>query len=197
MQTTIINGAYRITEWITRFVYLNMLWLLFTLAGVIGLGIFPATNATFAVARKWNMGEEPPVFPTFVNVYKKEFGKSNLIGYSLLVLGMLLKYDMQTFHPIVLKYLAGFFYFVYLLVLVYIGPVFAHYNTTIVKQLKFSLLIAITNPFKSLIMVSSVVGLIYFFLSFLKLIPFFSISFIAYLLTYISHKAFPRKGESK
>ena len=194
MQTTIFQGAYRITEWITKLVYLNMLWILFTVVGIIGLGIFPATNAVFAITRKWNMGEEVPLFQTFLDVYKKEFKKSNLIGYLLLVIGILLKYDMETFQNIVLRYLSGFFYFVFLVVLVYIGPVFAHYNTTIVKQLKFSLLIAITNPVKSIMMIATVVGVTYVFLTFFNMIPFFSISCTAILLTYFSHKAFPKGG---
>ncbi len=48
-----LNKAF---EWITKIAYLNLLWLGFTLLGLIIFGIFPATAATFTVARKWVTG---------------------------------------------------------------------------------------------------------------------------------------------
>ncbi len=70
----IMGGFYRVSEWIMRFAYVNILWGLFTLAGLVLFGFMPATVAMFTVIRKWLMGEtDIPVFKTFFASFKKRF----------------------------------------------------------------------------------------------------------------------------
>ncbi|WP_084028990.1 YesL family protein [Bacillus sp. J33] len=61
-----------------RLVYLNLLWIAFSLLGIVLFGFFPATAAMFSVVRKWIMGEtDVRVFKEFWQTYRKEFWKAN------------------------------------------------------------------------------------------------------------------------
>src|SRR5699024_1115589 len=92
----IANGFYKVAEKITRFAYVNILWIAFTMAGLGILGFFPATAAMFAVIRKWGQGyDDIKVFPTFLETYKKEFKKANIVGYILFLIGYLLTIEFQ------------------------------------------------------------------------------------------------------
>ncbi|BDG36084.1 DUF624 domain-containing protein [Saccharococcus caldoxylosilyticus] len=54
MPSGLLDGKlYRVCEWITRLACINILWMLFTLAGLIVFGIAPATVALFTIVRKW------------------------------------------------------------------------------------------------------------------------------------------------
>lgn len=67
-----IDGYYRFAVWITRFAYLNLLWIAFSLVGLGVVGFFPATAAMFAVVRKWVHGEKDiPVFQVFGKTIKR------------------------------------------------------------------------------------------------------------------------------
>lgn len=73
-----VGVLYRTSEWIMRLVYLNLLWIAFSLLGIVLFGFFPATAAMFSVVRKWIMGEtDVRVFKEFWQTYRKEFWKSN------------------------------------------------------------------------------------------------------------------------
>lgn len=69
----LMGGIYRVAEWIMRLALLNLLWLGFTIAGLIAGGLFPATQAAFAISRQWIRGEtELPIFKTFLTYFKKK-----------------------------------------------------------------------------------------------------------------------------
>src|SRR5690625_2024178 len=86
-----VSGYYRLALWVTRFAYLNLLWVVFTLVGLVFFGFLPATAAMFAVVRKWISGEtDIPVLQTFWKSYRKEFMIINVIGYIVFIIGYLL-----------------------------------------------------------------------------------------------------------
>src|SRR5690625_6051612 len=91
-----VSGYYRLALWIPHFAYLNLLWVVFTVVGLIFFGFLPATAAMFAVVRKWIGGEaDIPVLPTFWKSYRKEFVKINIIGYIVFIIGYLLTIELQ------------------------------------------------------------------------------------------------------
>lgn len=78
---------FMIAETAYRFIVLNFLWLVFTLAGLGVLGFTPATVAVFRSIREWLKGEKDiPLFRSYLAFYKAEFVSSNLIGALFLVL---------------------------------------------------------------------------------------------------------------
>src|SRR5699024_12166732 len=75
----LVGGYYRLCVWVTRFAYVNVLWILFTFLGLVFLGAMPSTVAMFAVIRKWVTGDkEVPIFKTFLESYRTEFVKANI-----------------------------------------------------------------------------------------------------------------------
>ncbi len=80
MELTGLWGAfYRVSLIISKLAYVNVLWILFSLAGLILLGVAPATVALFSVTRAWARKEwDIPVFQTFWSVYKQEFWKASV-----------------------------------------------------------------------------------------------------------------------
>src|SRR5690625_362565 len=94
MDTGLFGSIYRGSEWIMRLAYLNILWIAFSLMGLVVFGLFPATVSMFAVTRKWVMGDtEIPIFKTFWASYKTEFKQANIVGYIILVIGFFLYFD--------------------------------------------------------------------------------------------------------
>src|SRR5690625_1946818 len=89
-----MGGFYTLANWIMRLAYVNILWIAFSLVGIIILGFFPATIGMFTVIRKWIQGDgDIPIFTTFWATYKKEFLKSNLLGLFLSLIGYILYID--------------------------------------------------------------------------------------------------------
>ncbi|WP_339321564.1 DUF624 domain-containing protein [Paenibacillus sp. FSL W8-0194] len=117
-----MGGIYRLTEWITRFAYSNILWLvcsspffffLVTRLMVTGVNeslqmnwamgivapftLFPATAALFAVVRKWVMGDpDVKIFSLFFRSYKENYKQSMIGGifYVLLLVIMMVDYTV-------------------------------------------------------------------------------------------------------
>lgn len=135
-------GILKIPEWIVKFAYINILWILFTLLGGIILGLFPATTAMFAVSRRWLLGEtDIPLFKTFWNFYREDFLKSNLLGLILTMIGLALYMDYQLLYPVEnaalrwLHYLFLSFTSLFLLTLLYTFPVFVHYQLKVLQMI--------------------------------------------------------------
>lgn len=60
-------------------VKLNLLWLLFTLAGGVILGVGPATLAAYAVARRRARNESFHGLSAFLTEYRREFGRGSVL----------------------------------------------------------------------------------------------------------------------
>jgi uncharacterized membrane protein YesL len=74
-----------------RLLYLNLLWLLFTAAGLLVGGVFPSTVALFAVTKKWVIDrEEITVFDAYRRIFGLHLIRANLWGYANLLLGSVL-----------------------------------------------------------------------------------------------------------
>src|SRR5690625_2503870 len=97
-QTGFISWLYNGSERIAKIVYINLLWIVFTLAGLIVFGIFPSTIALLVCFKKWlskNVDENDfPIFKTFFRIYKDEFLKSNRMGILFIIIGFILYIDI-------------------------------------------------------------------------------------------------------
>jgi uncharacterized membrane protein YesL len=192
------GGFFRFSEWAMKLAYLNLLWILFTILGFGVFGIMPATVATFTIARKWLRQEEDiRIGKTFFSTYKKEFLKSNGIGLILGSVGMILYVNYQHSHvienPIIhivvasLILLMGILYGILLL---YIVPVYVHFDLKLSHYFKYALMIGIMNIHLTIVMLVSIY-LLYLFLMFIPgLIPVFVVSLLALVIMGISYYAF-------
>ncbi|RBW70789.1 YesL family protein [Bacillus taeanensis] len=198
MQYSGLTGfLYRISEWSMRLAYVNLLWISFTLVGLVLFGLFPATAAMFAVIRKWVMGErDVPVFKTFYQAYKAEFLKINLFGYILAIIGYVLFIDYQFFDSMensslhLLSYLFLTLLIFYGLFLLYVFPVFVHYDIKTFQLIKNVFLVAISNPFSTVMMIVGSLLVFFITFSFSGLFLFFSGSSLALLLMWSAYRAF-------
>ncbi len=179
-----IGKFYQVSEWIVRLVYVNLLWIFFTLLGLGIAGLFPATAAMFAVIRKWIMeGLSVPVFTTFWTAYRTEFFKINLLGLILMVIGTILYLDLHFFQSAkptdsqFFQYLLFFAYIgvvlIYFLVLAYLFPVYVHYKLRTLHYLRYTFYLAVKHPFRTVLMFAGNMALFMLFGFFPGLFPFF------------------------
>ncbi|WP_405096689.1 YesL family protein [Oceanobacillus sp. FSL H7-0719] len=164
-----ITSLDRIAVWITRIAFLNILWISYTLLGLIIGGIFPATIAALGVVRKWLMGdEEIKVWETFRRIYKQEFISANGLGWILSVIGAGLYLNFKIIEAFQgqLNMLIPFaFYltlFFYLLIVVWSFPLKAHYEAGIFRTIINALILGLTKVHISVIIIISLFAITYF-----------------------------------
>lgn len=189
-----LTGRFlRICEVISKLAYANLLWILFTLLGLGIFGFMPATVALFTVTRKWVMGNRDiPVFKTFWTTYRQEFFKSTLFGAMLFVIGYIIYIDL-TFSPtgglFTLLRIALFACGVaYVILLLYIFPIYVHYNWSKRLYIKYALLIGISYPHYTFVLLAGIAALYYLCISIPGVIPFFSVSLLSYMMMWFVYK---------
>ena len=178
--------------------YINLLWILFTIVGLGVFGVFPATSALFTVVRKLIKDEDNiKIFSLFWVSYRTTFIQSNGFGLAFLLMAYFIYFDLyflqsnsgslQFLFPIII-----FIMISTIITLLFLFPVFTHFNLKFFQYFKQSFLIAITSPFEVLA-IGSLVGIIYFIATMLPgIIPLFTVSVFAYVTTLISFRAFTR-----
>lgn len=199
-----LNGLFAITEWITKLAYLNLLWLGFSLVGLGIFGFFPATVSMFTVARRWLFGEtDIPIFPTYWKTYKKEFFKSNGLGLIILILCGLIVLDLVFMNKNGAWFTNLFQIPIYLFIfscamtMLYLFPVYVHYELKFIDIFKNSLLIMLINPISNLVIISGVIT-IYLVMKFIPgLAFFFGGSVTAMIIMAACNVAFNRVEQKK
>ncbi|MEH6994969.1 YesL family protein [Neobacillus drentensis] len=193
------GGLYKAMDWIMKFVYVQFLWTIFSVAGFLVLGLFPSTMAMFAVTRKWIMKDtDIPIFQTFWQIYKSEFFRTNIVGWINVGIGFVFYFYLRFFKELdgimfdILFCLALALCVIYLMNLLFIAPVFVHYQLKIIEILKYSIMIALYNPFHAIAMAATAVGFFYLVSYIPGLIPFLSVSIVAFVFMWIAHLAFLR-----
>jgi uncharacterized membrane protein YesL len=201
--SSFVSGFYRFAVWAMRFAYLNILWVAFTVVGLIAFGFMPATTAMFSVVRKWVMGDSDiPVWKTFWKTYKKDFLISNVLGWALFLVGYLLTIEFQILRTqessiyFIASYGVIALFILLIILVMYFFPVYVHFNLRPVQYLKWPFIIGIIHPILT-IFLAVALGVIYYFT--FKTLPallfFFGGSFTAFLLQWGSAKTFPKFEE--
>lgn len=179
---------------ILNLVYVNVLWVLFTLLGLGVFGIGPSTYALVSICRQWIRGNRIPVFETYWKYYKENFKESVLISWIYLFVGFVIAVDLLTVTNWYLRAALLIVGFIYLLSLVYIFPIMAHYNWNgIMLKMKMSLLFGIACLQYSLLFFL-VAGVLYWaaITFFPGVLTFFGVSFLFFLITWSANQVFTR-----
>jgi len=184
-------------------VVLNLLWISFSFLGLFVLGIFPATAALFSVLRQLIMEDEDlPIFKLFFEKFKSEFLMSNLMGYLFLSVGIILYIDFRVlqlldnnFLQLALASITFVIAFVYLLILLFIFPIFVHFDLKFWQYPKHALILAIARPFQTLYMIIGLSIVLFLYMNFTVLILVFGMSLIAFVMMKVASISFPRKEE--
>ncbi|MDC3415921.1 YesL family protein [Aquibacillus salsiterrae] len=190
-------GILKIPEWIIKFTYVNLLWYCFTVVGLFFFGFFPATMALFAIIRKWIMGEtDIPTFRTFWHYYKKDFVKSNVVGFMLTISSAMLYLDyvlLEQARGLIFNSLFALLLpiiFMFIFTICYSFSVFVHYNFRPVKVIHQAFLVMIVSPLSTLMMIAGMVILYFSLRGFPGLVVLFGPSLLALLVMYSSYLSF-------
>lgn len=195
-----VKGYYLFSVWAMRLAYVNVLWVVFTIAGLGFIGLMPATAGMFAVVRKWVSGEdEIKIFPTFWNSYRKEFLKSNILGYILLIISYILYIEFQILRAqdSMVYFIASYgviaLFLIMLIILLYIFPIFVHFNLSAIQNIKWAFIIGIIHPILTITFVIGI-GFAYYitFINIPALLFFFGGSATAFILTWGASKTFSK-----
>ena len=115
-----MGKLFTLCEWVMKLAYVNLLWFLFSIGGLIIFGVFPATVALFTIVRKWIVKEtELPIWRTFLTVFLKEFKSSNKLGLVFIFSGIFLTFDV-----FYIRTIEGLFQFILIIPLLIIAAVY-------------------------------------------------------------------------
>jgi uncharacterized membrane protein YesL len=173
----------------------NFLWLLFTIFGLGIFGIGPSTYALVSICRQWVRGNHSlPVFITFWKYYKESFKESVIISWIYLLGGIVLIVDLMHVANWYVRVALFVISFIYLLSLVYIFPIMAHYNWKgILFKMKMSLLFSFSCLQYSLVLFLVTGGIYWAATTFFPgVLTFLGISFLFYLITWTANQVFTR-----
>lgn len=191
-------GFYKWSVWITRFAWLNLLFIGFTLAGLVLFGWMPALLATFTVVRKWVQKDyDIPIFQTFLLHFKKSFLHGNLFALLLIVAGYVLSIYLKytglmynsSFYPI----LFGLFFIglvLYVMLFLNLPAVYAHYQLSFWQYIRYALSIGVVNLHFSISAITVLAIIYYISMKTPLLIFFFSFSTSAYFVMLFANLGF-------
>ncbi|RCW77543.1 YesL family protein [Saliterribacillus persicus] len=189
--------VYSVTLWIARLAYLNILWIVFTVAGIGLFGVFPATVSSNHLIRSWINGQTKPIFQTFFKTYKDSFISTNILGWSIAPIiiisvllvrwSILIDHSLSLFIMIAFSFISVLFLFFFL----FLMPVYTHYDVNLKEVYKHALYITIGFPHYAILMVL-VWSIIIYILLFSGFFIFFFASSTSFVSMYISYKAFTK-----
>ncbi|MEU4536538.1 DUF624 domain-containing protein [Streptosporangium sp. NPDC023825] len=134
---------------------LNALWLLFTLAGGVVLGVGPATVAAYTLARRHAMGESFPPLRAFATTYRREFARGSLLVLPILLAAAVLStttlYGAASL--IALLLLA--------MIAAYLLPMYVHFDLRPRDYLPKASLFALARPASSIVLLFALAATAY------------------------------------
>ncbi len=200
MTVNVMNGFYKFSDCLLKLSVTNILWILFSLMGIVIFGFFPATIAMFTVVRKIMLKEDVAVLRTFWKVYKTEFWKSNLLGLILVIIGYIFYIDLNYLkHSTnVIQFLYApllIMNFIYGLSLLYIFPVYAEYKLRIPMLIKNAFLLMVLYPIFTISMILFCIIFYHIMIIVPSLIIFFSGSVTSYILMKFANLAFQKNSQ--
>lgn len=194
---SIVSVLNVIFIWITRLAVVNILWILFSLLGLLIAGIFPATVALLGVSRKWVLGEHDfKVLDVFAKIYRKEFVKANMLGLLFVIMGCLLYVNHLTLlknHNDILFLVPFAFYFLvffYIIASIWVLPLLAHYENKLFLYIKSAIVIGLAKIHYTCAIGLIMIAITYFSLNFPGLLPFFTFGVSSTIIMWISMKVF-------
>ncbi|WP_052124141.1 YesL family protein [Ureibacillus manganicus] len=182
------NRLNRFGEWVIRLVSLNFLWIGFTVLGLGVFGIFPATSAMFSMIRKWLVGNEDiKIASGFIEFYKKDFMKSNLLGYIFVIFAIIIWIDYRWISSNVSLGMFALGYFM-LIVLVFallsfivLFPIYSHYQLSIIQYMKNAIFFPLANVLTMVVLGAALFMIQLLFSQIPGILLFVGVSFPAYV----------------
>lgn len=190
-----VDKLNRILIRLLQLVAINFLWLGTTIAGAGIFTIGPATYAMVCVMRKWLRSTDSfSLVRVFFYYMKESYRESLIISWIYLISGYILLVDLMNISN---WYVRGAIYMIgaaYLLSLVYIFPIMAHYNWQgIFFKMKMAFLFGFSHLQYSLVLI---IGLGSIYWAVMNTVPgiltFIGMSFLMFAITWMANQVFRR-----
>jgi len=193
-----IDGKFAgVLNWISRLLYLQVIWVLFCIIGLLIGGIFPATFAMFGIIRIWIREEKDiQIYKKFSEMYKESFVKTNILGWLMVLFGFSNYFYLNWFSSmtgaISLILISGivFISLAFLMTSLFVMPVYVHYDVGLLKVVRFAATIAVTHPLHILGMVITIISFWYFMIVLPIIFLFIGMSLLVFILMNIANAAF-------
>ncbi|MGN9840465.1 YesL family protein [Nonomuraea sp. H19] len=147
-------------------VRLNLMWIVFTLAGGVILGLGPATVAAYTLARRHARNETFQAWAEFWTVYRREFVRASLLVLPLALVATVLIGNYLYFSAlgpgmgtpriatlVSLIALAG--------VGAYVGPLYVHYDLPLWAYVPKAVQLALMRPASSVLLLLALSAIAY------------------------------------
>src|SRR5699024_2837927 len=107
---------------------------------------------------------------TFWNAYRSEFIKANIVGYVFVIIGWIMYVDLKFFQNnpgipfLILSYLFTAAFIIYLVMWLFLFPVFVHYNLKTLQYVKQTFVIVMARPMDAIMSVAGFIIVYYLML---------------------------------
>lgn len=193
-----MSGFYRFGDYFILLLYLNFLWVCFTLLGGIIFGWAPSTAAMFSVLRQRIMENDREVFRKFWETYRQEFLRTNGLGLVLLLVATMIYSNILFFQVesalvfVIVRYLMITLMILSGIMALYIFPLIVHYETSLYHHIKNALLMTVYQPIRTIFTVGACVIVSQLLFVFPILIPFFGVSLFGLVIMWTTYYTFRR-----
>lgn|SRR5690606_2437750 len=194
MNNILNNRIYIFLEKLSNIFILNLIWVI---ACIPIVTIFPATAAMHSVIRQWKIKGETTVLKPFIKQFKLNFKQSFLVGLLWIPFAVLLYVDyifvIQTQSGLRLALLIPLFLIALLFTFMsaFLFPVMVHYNLRIRDVLKNTFIISLAYfPTTLLVLIASVA--LFFVFLIIPPLALFIFAFIAFVNYSLCHRCFEK-----
>lgn len=191
----ISTSVFQASVYLWKLAYINLIWILLTLSGLVVFGIYPATVAMLTVIRQLSEQEDLPILRTFWTAYKKEWTAANKLGL-FLTIGLAVLYADSVFFEAKQHEAIGLFYYpaviafwMLLMTGCYAIALQSMYKQTTIQLLKNGFLMAISMPVSTFMLITGT-GALLLAISYLPwLLVFYAVSLWGWLLHFAAGMA--------
>src|SRR5699024_4071285 len=186
-------------QWITNLFYLNILWFIGCLSGLVIAGIGPATISLFETLKELSWRDNKvPLTRTFFKIYKEQWLIINKwmivlygvtiffwIDYRLIILFNFNTLIFKTVYPLFILLVC-----IVTITIIYFFAFYTNFNLPVLKKLDNSLLLAFSSPIRSLLIILFLVVHYIIILRWPFILIFFMVSLPAFIIILILKKVY-------
>ncbi|MCC5894513.1 MAG: DUF624 domain-containing protein [Alkalibacterium sp.] len=191
----------KILEWVATLAYLNILWIAFSLLGLVVFGIGPATITVYALIRKkLRQGDLSHIFTLFRKEFRKQLNPGNIYFPIVMFVGIFLYIDMRIISVLPESMIVQMVVIPALFILTALAIVVATFTLgyyveneeSIFRSFHQGFWVTLISPVSALVIIHALL-LQFLILTYIPaFILFFSMSLYAFVTEWIMNKSFNR-----